>query len=138
MGWRKSHSNFTFKVIQPTGKRSNSSQPYVSNRLRSIFLGTQWRSNLQRQLEHDGEERYQNLPHTGICQPVIDNKPLDRSRNEILSHCQKIVDEILKKYPEWFKMSAFRILFLDRHGYSLDVQKAWLCKIGMTFWTSFL
>ena len=84
------------------------------------------------QLEHDREERYQNLPHIGVCQPVIDKKPLDRSRSEILAHCQKIVDEILKEYPEGFKMSVFRILFLDRHGSSLDVQKAWLPKIGMT------
>ena len=83
-------------------------------------------------MEHDGEEREHNLPHTGVCQPVIDKKPLDRSRNEILSHCQKIMDEILKKYPKGFKMSVFRILFLDRHGYSLYVQKSWLPKIGMT------
>ena len=42
------------------------------------------------------------------------------------------MDEILKKYPKGFKMSVFRILFLDRNVYSLDVQKAWLPKIGMT------
>ena len=87
---------------------------------------------MQRQLQHDGEERDQNLPHTRVCQPVIDKKLLGRSKSEILAHFQKIVDEILKEYPEGFKMSAFRILFLDRHGYSLDVQKAWLPKIGMT------
>ena len=34
---KRVEENFTFKVIQPVGKRSSSSQPYVSNRLRSIF-----------------------------------------------------------------------------------------------------
>ena len=76
---------------------------------------------MQRQLEHDGEKRDQNLPHIRVCQPVIDKKPLDRSKSEILAYCQNIVDEILKEYQEGFKMSTFRILFLDRHGYSLDV-----------------
>ena len=89
-------------------------------------------------MEHDREERDQNLPHTRVCQLVIDKKPHDKSKSEILAHCQKIVDDILKEYPKGFKMSVFRILFLDRHGYSLYVQKAWLPKIGMTLWTSFL
>ncbi|RVW24759.1 hypothetical protein CK203_080336 [Vitis vinifera] len=111
-----------FKVIRPVGKKSTSSQPHVSNGLSSIFLGTQSQSNLQRQLEH-GEKRDQNLPHTGVSQPVIDKKMLDRSRSEILAHCQKLVDEILKEYPEGFNMGAFRKLFLERYGYSLDVQK---------------
>lgn len=111
-----------FKVIWPVGKKSTSSQPHVSNGLSSIFLGTQSQSNLQRQLEH-GEKRDQNLPHTGASRPVIDKKMLDRSRSEILAHCQKLVDEILKEYPEGFNMGAFRKLFLERYGYSLDVQK---------------
>ena len=112
-----------FKVIQPVGKRSSSGQPHFSNGLSSIFLGTQSQSNLRRQLENDGEERDQSLPHTGVSQPVIENKTPDRSRREILAHCQKLVDEILKEYPEGFNMGSFRKLFLERYDYPLDVQK---------------
>ncbi|CBI37626.3 unnamed protein product, partial [Vitis vinifera] len=48
---------------------------------------------------------------------------LGTQSHEILAHCQKLVDEILKEYPEGFNMGAFRKLFLERYGYSLDVQK---------------
>lgn len=109
-----------FKVIQPFGKKSTSSQPHVSNGLRSIFLGTQSQSNLQRQLEFGGEERGQSSSHS---EPVINKKLMERSRSEILDHCQKLVAEILKEYPEGFNMGSFRKLFLERYGYSLDVQK---------------
>lgn len=85
-----------FKVIQSV-ERASSGRPLLSNGLSSIFLGPQPESNIQRQL--------------------------DRSRSEVLADCQKLVDEILKEYPEGFDMGGFRKLFLERYGYFLDVRK---------------
>ncbi|KAL7254660.1 hypothetical protein ACSBR1_008920 [Camellia fascicularis] len=115
--------NYPFKLIRPAGRNSTLSNPPNSNGLRSIFLSSTSESNPQRSVEHDGERKHQNLPHSGVSPSVINKKPSGKSRNEILADCQKLVDDIVKEYPEGFNMGSFRKLFLERYGYPLDIQK---------------
>ncbi|KAK9271706.1 hypothetical protein L1049_002069 [Liquidambar formosana] len=122
--------NLPFKLTRPIRKSNCLGHPRGSNGLRSIFLGTPSQSDLQKLPEHDREKRYQNLSHSGVSMPSINKKPLDRSRNEILADCQKLVDEILKEYPEGFNMASIRKMFLQRYGYSLDLQKLGYLKLA--------
>ncbi|XP_041009244.1 uncharacterized protein LOC121253290 isoform X2 [Juglans microcarpa x Juglans regia] len=46
-----------------------------------------------------------------------------RSRSDILADCEKLMNEILKNYPNGFNMGSFTKTFLERHGYPLDFQK---------------
>ncbi|XP_052189566.1 uncharacterized protein LOC127799512 isoform X2 [Diospyros lotus] len=112
---------YPFKLILPAGK-SSSSTPTNSNGLRSLFLSKSECSS-NRLLEYDEEKRHQNLPRTGVCLPVINKKASGKSRNEMLADCHKLVDDILKEYPEGFNMASFRKMFLERNGYPLDIQK---------------
>ncbi|KAA8546971.1 hypothetical protein F0562_003400 [Nyssa sinensis] len=114
--------SFPFKLIRPAGKNSSISCPRSSNGLRSIFLSKPLQSSSQRLTEHSGDKRHQNLPHTGIS-PLINKKTSGKSRDEILADCQKLVNDIVKEYPVGFNMGSFRKLFLERYGYSLDLQK---------------
>ncbi|KAF5458008.1 hypothetical protein F2P56_022075 [Juglans regia] len=103
-----------FKLTRPVGSLV---QARGSNGLSSIFLGTTLPT-----AEH-GEIKYQNIPHTGVSPPAVHKKPSVRSRSDILADCQKLVNEILKNYPNGFNMGSFRKTFLERHGYPLDLQK---------------
>ncbi|PQQ08840.1 uncharacterized protein Pyn_03035 [Prunus yedoensis var. nudiflora] len=88
---------------------------------RHPFLNKPSQHDIQRSREHDGEEKCQNIPHSGVSLPAIKKKPSDRCRIEIIADCQKLVNEILKEYPEGYNMALFRKLFLDRYGYHLDL-----------------
>uniref|UniRef100_A0A5B7B662 HTH OST-type domain-containing protein n=1 Tax=Davidia involucrata TaxID=16924 RepID=A0A5B7B662_DAVIN len=111
---------YPFKVILPAGKSSTFSNHCSSNGLRSIFLN---KPMPQRLPEHSGEKRHQNVTFTGISPPVISKKPSGKTRSKILADCQKLVHDIVKEYPEGFNIGLFRKLFLERYGYSLDVQE---------------
>lgn len=118
---------FPFKLIRPTEKGCFSGNP-SSNGLRSIFLDTQSQSQSQSPPERR-VKKFQNLPHTGVSPPATLKNP-SKSSNEALADCQKLVDYIVKKYPEGFSMGSFRKLFLERYGYYLDVQKLGYQNLG--------
>jgi hypothetical protein len=99
-------------------EKSSVGQCNGSNGLSSIFLD---KKSVSR--EHGGEKKYKNIPHTGVSPPVINKNPSVRSRSDILADCQKLVNEIIKHYPKGYNMGSFRKLFLERYGYTLDVQK---------------
>ncbi|KAK3211544.1 hypothetical protein Dsin_016250 [Dipteronia sinensis] len=111
-----------FKYTRSVGTKSSLGNPGAANRLSSIFLVTAAKSNRQKVTERDEERKVQNISHAGVSGPVI-NKPSDRSRNDILADCQKLVSEILEKYPEGYNLGSFRKLFLERYDYHLDVRK---------------
>ncbi|KAG8383417.1 hypothetical protein BUALT_Bualt04G0010600 [Buddleja alternifolia] len=111
---------FPFRLTQPTGKGPHSNPnnpPSSSNGLRHIFSGK------QQNLRDSGERKPQNPPHTGVPQPVTHRGSSSKPRSEILADCQKLVDHILKEYPEGFNIGSFRKLFLEKNGYALDLQK---------------
>ena len=114
---------YPFKLNRRGGKSLTSSNSPNSNGLQSIFLSTAPQSNSQSLPDHEKEMRLQHLSHTGVSPPVINKKTSGKSRNEVLADCQKLVDDIVKEHPEGFNMGSFRRVFLDRFGYSLDVQK---------------
>ncbi|VVA10333.1 PREDICTED: endonuclease or glycosyl [Prunus dulcis] len=109
-----------FKLTYRDGK-SSLDHSNDTNRLTSIFLNEPSQHDIQRSREHDGGEKCRNIPHSGVSLPAIKKKPSDRCRIEIIADCQKLVNEILKEYPEGYNMALFRKLFLDRYGYHLDL-----------------
>ncbi|KAM0025574.1 putative NYN domain, limkain-b1-type, meiosis regulator and mRNA stability factor 1 [Helianthus debilis subsp. tardiflorus] len=46
-----------------------------------------------------------------------------KNRSQILSDCQKLVNEVVKEHPEGFKICIFKKLFLEKYGYHLEVQQ---------------
>ncbi|KAL7602064.1 hypothetical protein Lser_V15G24181 [Lactuca serriola] len=46
-----------------------------------------------------------------------------KTRSQILSHCQKLVNEVVKEHPKGYKLSSFKKLFLEKYGYPLEVQQ---------------
>ncbi|XP_057491912.1 uncharacterized protein LOC130777530 [Actinidia eriantha] len=114
---------YPFKLNRRGGKSLTTSNSPNSNGLQSIFLSTAPQSNSQSLPEHEKEMILQHLSHTGVSPPVINKKTSGKSRNEVLADCQKLVDDIVKEHAEGFNMGSFRRVFLDRFGYSLDVQK---------------
>lgn len=106
---------YPFKLTRPTRKDDN--PPSSSKGLINIF------SEKQQNLHEFGEKRHQNPPHTGVPQPAAHKDSLSMSTNKQLADCQKLVDHIVKEYPEGFNMGAFRKLFLEKHGYALDIHR---------------
>lgn len=121
---------FPYKLIQPAVKASMNSNSSISNGLSSVFRNTKDTSNLQSSQKLDGERRHQNPPHTGVSRPVIQGSCFGKSRNEVLTDCQKLVDDIVKQYPEGFNMKSFGSLFRERYGYLLDVNKLGYTKLS--------
>ncbi|KAL2528170.1 putative endonuclease or glycosyl hydrolase [Forsythia ovata] len=107
---------YPFKLVQPTGKDPFNNHPSCLNGLSSIFQVGDPPSTSQNPQELVDEK------HQNIRQPVCQSSS-SKSRSEILADCQKLVDHIVKEYPEGFNMGAFRKLFLDKYGYSLDLEK---------------
>ncbi|KAK4417359.1 hypothetical protein Salat_2561500 [Sesamum alatum] len=108
---------FPFRLTTVAGKHPHHNPPLSSNGLSHIFSGRQ--PNLQ----ESGERKHQNPPHAGVPQPISHRGSSGKPRSEILADCQKLVDHIVKEYPEGFNMGSFRKLFLEKHGYALDLQK---------------
>ncbi|KAI3451040.1 hypothetical protein Pfo_007705 [Paulownia fortunei] len=108
---------FPFRLTRPAGKAPRDNPPLSSNGLSQIFSGR------QPNLPEFGERKHQNPPHTGVPQPVVHKGFSSKPRSELLADCQKLVDHIVKEYPEGFNIGSFRKLFLEKHGYALDLQK---------------
>ncbi|KAL0448483.1 UNVERIFIED_CONTAM: hypothetical protein Slati_1404700 [Sesamum latifolium] len=108
---------FPFRLTRLAGKHPHHNPPLSSNGLSHIFSGRQ--PNLQ----ESGERKHQNPPHAGVQPPIAHRGPSAKPRSEILADCQKLVDHIVKEYPEGYNMGSFRKLFLEKHGYALDLQK---------------
>ncbi|RDX88222.1 hypothetical protein CR513_30214, partial [Mucuna pruriens] len=114
---------FPFKLTQPAQKNSLMDQSHAANGLRSLFLSRTSQSNLQKSLEHDVEKDNQSISHTRVSAPATETKHSERSRNDILEDCQKLVSEILREHPEGYNIGSFRRQFVGRYGYHLDIQK---------------
>ncbi|XP_057981343.1 uncharacterized protein LOC131166787 [Malania oleifera] len=112
--------NLPFKLTRPVRKSSCLGHD-GSNGLRSIFLNKRPPSDFQRVTE-EGQKKYQNLHHSGVSPSIVNKKPSDRSRNEILADCEMLVAELLKEHPGGFNLAAFRKQFLQKYGYSLDYE----------------
>ncbi|KAL3621815.1 hypothetical protein CASFOL_034301 [Castilleja foliolosa] len=107
---------FPFTVTRLPAVNNNNSPPLNpnSNGLSQIFSG-----------KHPelGERKHQNPPHTGVPQPIVHRISSTKTRSELLTDCQKLVDHIVKEYPDGFNLGSFRKLFLEKNGYALDLQK---------------
>ncbi|KAK7389174.1 hypothetical protein VNO78_24009 [Psophocarpus tetragonolobus] len=115
---------FPFKLTRLVQKNSLVDQSHGANGLRSLFLGSRTsQTNLQKSSEHDVEKHNQNISHTRVSVSTTETKFTERSRNDILEDCQKLVSEILRGHPEGYNIGSFRRLFVDRYGYHLDIQK---------------
>ncbi|KAJ8557374.1 hypothetical protein K7X08_002999 [Anisodus acutangulus] len=121
---------FPYKLFYLAIKASTKSNSSSSNELSSVFKNTRDTSNLQGSQKLDGEKRHQNPPHAGVSRPVVQGRWLGKSRNEVLTDCQKLVDDIVKQHPEGFNMNSFRSLFLERYGYLLEVNKFGYAKLS--------
>nr|XP_043623220.1 uncharacterized protein LOC122595007 [Erigeron canadensis] len=53
----------------------------------------------------------------------ITSKVAPKNRSQILNHCQKLVNQVVKENPDGFKISSFKKLFLEKYGYNLEVQQ---------------
>lgn len=97
---------YPFRLTHPAGKCPENNHPSSSNGLSHIFSAGKC------------PENNQNHPHTGVLHRSSSSKP----RSELLTDCQKLVDQIVKEYPEGFNIGGFRRLFLEKFGYALDLQ----------------
>lgn len=106
-----------FKLTRPVGKYMHSNHSLSSNGLSQMFAVR------QPSLRELGDRKHPNPPHIGVtpisCHKGFSSKP----RNEILVDCRKLVNQIVKDNPEGFNMGSFRKLFLEKHGYALDLKK---------------
>ncbi|XP_052111615.1 uncharacterized protein LOC107470333 [Arachis duranensis] len=118
-----SSTNYPFKVTRPVQKNSSMGLSHGANGLRSLFLNRTSQSNLQKLLEHDAEKHNQNTPHTSVLKLATEKLYAERSRNDILVDCQKVVDEILRIHPEGYNIGCFRKLFYEMCGYHISLQK---------------
>ncbi|KAH1112537.1 hypothetical protein AAZX31_04G197400 [Glycine max] len=114
---------FPFRLIQPVQKNSLMGRSHGANGLSSLFLSRATQSNLQTSFEHDVEKHNQSIPRTRVSATATETKYTERSRNDVLEDCQKLVSEILREHPEGYKISSYPRLFVDRYGYHLDFQK---------------
>lgn len=104
-----------FKLAVPVAERSSLDHNTNStNGLRSIFLKVP---------DQDEERKIQNITHAGVSTAPVNKAPLDKSRSDVMSDVKKLVNEVLKLYPEGYNIGGFRKLFLEKYGYHLDLQK---------------
>ncbi|RDX69328.1 hypothetical protein CR513_51570, partial [Mucuna pruriens] len=114
---------FPFRLTQQVQRNSLMGQSHGANGLSSLFLSGASQTHLQKSFEHDVEKHNQSIPHTRVSATATDMKYTERSRNDILEDCQKLVNGILREHPEGYSISSFPRLFIDRFGYHLDLQK---------------
>lgn len=105
---------YPFKLIQPAEKGS-------CKGLSSIFLDTQSQPGLQ-SWQKQKQKEFQNLPPAGDLSPTI-HKNLNKSRNEIVADCRKLLELIVTEYQQGFSIGRFRKMFLEKYGYPLEVHK---------------
>ncbi|KAL8110622.1 hypothetical protein AgCh_026382 [Apium graveolens] len=97
-----------------------------SNGLKTTFLDTQLQPESQKLPAH---EENNNVSRTGVPSPAVYEKSV-KPRDQILQDCQKLVNYIVKKYPEGYNIRSFKNLFLERYGYSLEVNRLGYTNIG--------
>ncbi|KAK1371580.1 putative meiosis arrest female protein [Heracleum sosnowskyi] len=102
------------------------SEFHNSNGLKTTFVDAQLQPESQKLPAH-GENI--NVPRTGVPPPAVHEKPI-KPRDQILQDCQKLVDYIVKNYPEGYHIRSFKNLFLERYRYSLDVNRLGYPNIG--------
>lgn len=112
---------YPFKLSLPS-----ESEFYNSNGLKTTLVDTQLQPESQKLPAH-GENN--NVTRTGVPPLAVHEKPI-KPRDQILQDCQKLVDYIVKKYPEGYHIRSFKNLFLERYGYSLDVNRLGYTNIG--------
>lgn len=120
------HHTFPFRVIFQAEKTSCLAHSQNKNGLSSIFLERPpSQSKLHKQPEDKRETKNQVSPFIDVSPPIINikNKPSEKSRTAMLADCQKLASEIVEENPEGVHISYFNNSFLDRYGYSLDLQK---------------
>ncbi|KAK4772755.1 hypothetical protein SAY86_014530 [Trapa natans] len=97
---------FPFRLSQPLS--------HGSKGLRSIF---------NKPSKQDGEKKVPNISHAGISSRVLIKKPSDRSRSQILTDVQSLVQEVLVQFPDGYNVACFKKLFLAKYDYPLDLKK---------------
>lgn len=102
-----------FRVTRFTGKGSGlSNHPSASGGLRSIFVNMS-----KSQCDEADDEKKVSKNIVGIS-----DKPLKRSRSEVLEDCQKLIKKITEENPGGYNMGNFRKDFLETFKYRLDYQ----------------
>ncbi|CAI8598815.1 unnamed protein product [Vicia faba] len=114
---------FPFRLTQSVLKSMPMGQSNGTSGLRSLFLSRTSQSNSQKSFEHEGEKHSQSTQQTEVSKPATETKYTEKSRNDILQDCQKLVTDVLKEHPEGYNLSCFRKQFTDRYGYDLDIKK---------------
>ncbi|XP_057766118.1 uncharacterized protein LOC130986669 [Salvia miltiorrhiza] len=107
---------YPFRVAYPARKPLQNNRPLSSSGLSHIF------SDRQPSSQESKERKHQNHPHTGVPQPIVHRGSSSKSKTEVLADCKKLVDEIVKEYPEGFNVGGFSKLFLEKYGYAPDLQ----------------
>ncbi|KAL8134253.1 uncharacterized protein LOC141712854 [Apium graveolens] len=105
---------YPFKLNQPADKGS-------CKGLSSIFLDTHSQPGLQ-SCQKQKQKEFQNLPPARDLSPTI-HKNLNKSRNEVVADCRKLVEFIVTEYQQGFSIGRFSKMFLEKYGYPLDVHK---------------
>ena len=82
---------FPFQLTQPVHKNSLMGQSHGANGLRSLFLSRDSQSSSQKSSEHNVEKHDQSIPCTRVSATTTETKYTERSRNDILEDCQKLV-----------------------------------------------
>ncbi|XP_050207170.1 uncharacterized protein LOC126656609 [Mercurialis annua] len=122
-----------FKLIQAFGKDTSLGISSASNGLRSIFMSIQSQSASTKPSKHRGDGRtgsVSNISHAGVSQPASSKKSPEKSIVETKAHCQKLVNEIIKEFPQGYNCGSFKKQFLEKYGYHLDVQKLGYRNLG--------
>ncbi|CAH8319213.1 unnamed protein product [Eruca vesicaria subsp. sativa] len=111
--WIKENPSDTlpFRVTRFTEKKSSClNNPQASSVLRSMFVNMS-KSQCN---EADAEKKSKN---SGVSE-----KPLERSRSEVITDCHKLIKKITKENPGGYNMSNFKKDFLEEFKYRLDYQ----------------
>ncbi|CAK8567859.1 unnamed protein product [Lathyrus sativus] len=114
---------FPFRLTQSVWKSTLKGQSNGTSRLRSLFLSRTSQSNMQKSFEHEGEKHSQSTQKTAVSRPATETKYTEKSRNDILQDCQKLVSDVLREHPEGYNIGCFRKQFADKYGYHLDIKK---------------
>ncbi|WCJ31659.1 hypothetical protein M5689_013133 [Euphorbia peplus] len=114
-----------FKLTRCSGQIASSGYSPSSKGLSAIFSSSSLKSDTKRHpdCKEDGKPgRVENISHAGVSKPV-GSELSEKFKKKALLDCKKLVDAILKEFPEGYNISSFKPLFLKRYGYNLDIQK---------------
>ncbi|XP_058786560.1 uncharacterized protein LOC131661147 [Vicia villosa] len=114
---------FPFRVTQSVRKSTPMGLSNGTSGLRSLFLSKTSQSNSQKSFENEGEKHSHSTQQTGVSRPATETKYTEKSRDDILQDCQKLVTDVLREHPEGYNIGRFRKQFADKYGYQLDIKK---------------